>query len=820
MAHVSTISLRGVRVHNLQGIDVDIPIGKLTAVTGVSGAGKSSLVFDTLFAEAQRRYLQSFSVGIRQQLERFDRPDADSIGDLPPAIAVRQRRGGGPAGRATVGSLTELDSWLRLLVARGGTVHCPRCQQAVRPATVEDVRAAIDGLPPGQRVTVAFPSRPDPDQDVAAWTAALLEEGFVRVHIDGRLIRLDEAAVPELKEDSDAFVVLDRIETGAVNVERLRDSVETAFSRGQGRLVLLTENATVAQAFDRRWRCPGCDVPVPEPNRRLLDCDDPLGACPTCRGTGIASSAVQRGKRIHGAAPCPACNGRRWNDQALTVRLHGKNIAELSSFTLDELAQFVDMVAAAPTSRAARDQLQRRLTFLRDVELGYLTLLRPDKSLGAGERIRLQLCAALANNLVGALYLLEEPSSGSHPRDAAKIIAPLRRLCGTGSTVVMIEHHEEFIRAADHVIDLGPGAGEEGGRVAAQGPVETIMAAADSATGEYLHGDSDTPPSQRRRPQQWLHLRNVRLHNLQDVSVDIPLGVLCAVTGVGGAGKRSLIQHALYPCLALAKQHKQRPEAPAGATVQGAGQVADVVLIDQEPLPRTARSNAATYLKIFDDIRALFAAAAEAKIRGFGPGHFSFNQPGGRCDACEGQGTLTVDMQFLADVAMTCPECHGTRFKHDILNVKVRSLSIAEVLDLTVREAFRFFRAQRGIEARLKWLLDVGLEYLRLGQPTETLSGGESQRLKLAGHLASSRKPRGLFILVEPTAGLHPADIDRLLGCLDGLVQAGHSIVCLDNHRRLVQNADYVIALGPGAGKHGGRIVAQGTPEEAGTDGQ
>ena len=819
MSHVPTISLRGVRVHNLQGIDVDIPLGKLTAVTGVSGAGKSSLVFDTLFAEAQRRYLQSFSVGIRQQLERFDQPDADSIGDLPPAIAVRQRRGAWPASRATVGSLTEVGDWLRLLVARAGDVHCPRCQRPVRPATVEPVRAAIDALPAGQRLTIAFPSRPDQDQTVAAWAAALREEGFVRLQVDGNPVRLDQTPAPVLKDDSNVLVLVDRIEAGKTSAERLRDSLETAFARGQGRLALLLDGEGVDERFfDRRWRCPNCDVPVPEPQPRLLDCFDPLGACPQCQGTGLATSGAVSGKRAarsDDVAPCPDCLGLGWNEQALSIRLQGKNIAELSSMTLDELAQFAESRAATPESRAPREQLLRRLAFLRDIELGYLSLVRHDRSLGAGERLRLQLCAALTNDLVGALYLIDEPSAGLHPRDTTRLLPPLRRLCEAGSTVVMIDHHPDFIRAADHIIDLGPGAGEEGGRVVAQGSVTTVIEAADSVTGGYLNDESEAPTTRRpRTAQHWLQMRDVTLHNLRNLSVDIPLGVLCAVIGVGGAGKRSLIQHTLFPCLARAKEHKNAPVSPAGAKVQGSGQVADVVLIDQEPLPRTARSNAATYLKIFDDIRALFAAAADAKIRGFGPGHFSFNQPGGRCDVCEGQGTLTVDMQFLADVIMTCPECHGSRFKKEILSVKVRSLSIAEVLNLTVREAFRFFRAQRGIENKLKGLLDVGLEYVRLGQPTETLSGGESQRLRLAGHLSASRKPRCLFILIEPTAGLHPADVEQLLGCFDGLVQAGHSILCVDNQLRLVRGADYLIELGPGAGVHGGRVIAHGTPQE------
>jgi excinuclease ABC subunit A len=413
------------------------------------------------------------------------------------------------------------------------------------------------------------------------------------------------------------------------------------------------------------------------------------------------------------------------------------------------------------------------------------------------------------------LYLLDEPAAGLHPRDLDKLIAHLCQLRDAGNTVVAIEHHAALIRAADHIIDLGPGAGEEGGRIVAQGLPESFKGASESVTGEFLSGAAAIAvPTSRRRPQHWLHLQGATLNNLQDLAVAFPLGVLCAVTGVSGAGKSTLVEQTLFPCLAKVKGKKAGVVPPAGADLRGAGQIEDVLLMNQEPLPRSARSNPATYLKIFDDIRDLFADTAEAKIRGFGPGHFSFNQPGGRCEVCEGQGVLTVDMQFLADVTMTCPECQGSRFKKDILNVKVRSLNIAEVLNLTVRESFRFFRAQRGLQRKLKWLLDVGLDYVRLGQATDTLSGGESQRLKLAGHLASNRKPRCLFILVEPTAGLHPADTQCLLDCFDRLVQTGHTVLVIEHNLDVIKCADHVIDLGPGAGPEGGRVVATGTPEE------
>lgn len=810
------ISLRGVRVHNLRNIDVDIPLGKLTAVTGVSGAGKSSLVFDTLYAEAQRRYLQSFSVAIRQQLERFDQADAEKIGDLPPAIAVRRTSA---LSRGTVGSFTEIVEFLRLLMTRAGTVHCPNCGQPVTPQRLEEVLATVQAMPAGRQLSVAFPSRPEAGQEIAAWAAGLREDGFVRLQIGDQLVRLAEQAAPALPKDGTPWVIVDRIETGKIATDRLRDSLETAFTRGRGRLAIV--DGAAVQNFDRSWRCPRCNTPCPEPQPRLLDYEDPLGACPHCHGAGVEPAApARRGKPADGdgipsATPCASCNGRRWNEQALCIRLAGKTIADLSALPLRELADVVNQTPARSDTAAVIEQLQRRLRFLLDGELGYLHLLRSMNTLAGGERQRLLLGAALTNNLVGALYLLDEPSAGLHSCDLDKLIAHLCQLRDAGNTVVVIEHHAALIGAADHIIDLGPGAGEEGGRVVAQGPPESLKGVSESVTGEFLSGAAAIAvPTSRRRPQHWLHLQGATLNNLQNLTVDFPLGVLCAVTGVSGAGKSTLLEQTLFPCLAKAKSKKVGVVPPAGGDLRGAGQIEDVLLMNQEPLPRSARSNPATYLKLLDDIRDLFADTAEAKIRGFGAGHFSFNQPGGRCDVCEGQGVLTVDMQFLADVTMTCPECQGSRFKKDILNVKVRSLSIAEVLNLTVREAFRFFRAQRGIQRKLKWLLDVGLDYVRLGQATDSLSGGESQRLKLASHLASSRKPRCLFILIEPTAELHPADTQCLLDCFDRLVQTGHTVLVIEHNLDVIKCADYVIDLGPGAGPDGGRIVATGTPEE------
>jgi len=804
------LALRGVRVPNLKNIDVDIPLHRLTVVTGVSGAGKSSLVFDTLYAEAQRRYLQSFSVYTRQFLERFDKPDADTIGDLPPAVAIR-RTSASTSSRVTVGSLAEIDPHLRLLFARAGVVVCPGCGQRVPAHRAEDVLVALQAMQAGTHAAIAFPVDPTlSDRDI--WQS-LLEEGYHRIQIGDKIYRLDEESAPPLKSTERAWVLLDRIEIGKTPAERVRESTDAAFRRGNGRLGVLTDNQEIV--FDQRHFCPRCDRLFPAPTPRLFDPGDPLGACGTCDGTGTQKKSP---------ADCPACNGSRFNADALAVRFDDLNIADWQSLTLSEATQRIEKVQEADEGANVQlAQLRSRLQTLAGLDLGHLALRQPASTLADGALRRIALASALASNLVNVLYLIDEPTVGLHARDIGKLCDALTQLRNRGNTVVVIEHERAILAVADHVIDLGPSAGEDGGNVTYHGPPNGLTTAAEYPTSDFWTGRSYVEcPERRRTPTGWLKLSGVSTNNLQNLDVAFPLGILCAVTGVSGSGKRSLVEESLYPALCLAKKKKSgavphpRPlsQGERGEMrVAGAHQINDVVLLDQTPLTRSARSNAATYLKIFDEIRDLFSQAIDAKIRNYAPGHFSFNQPGGRCETCEGQGSLNIDMQFLADVRTICPDCHGRRYRKEILAIKVRSLSIAEVLDLTVREAFRFFRAQPAIEKKLKVLLDVGLEYVRLGQAVETLSGSACQRLKLAGHLASSRKTGCLFLLIEPSAGLHPSDVVNLLDSFERLLTAGHSLIVVENDSDIIKSADWVIELGPEGGKNGGRIVAAATPE-------
>ncbi|GIW86918.1 MAG: UvrABC system protein A [Isosphaeraceae bacterium] len=903
----AVMRLRGVRVHNLKGIDLELPRHRWIAVTGVSGSGKSSLAFDTLYAEGQRRYIETFSPFIRQFLEKLDKPDADAIEGLPPAVAVAQRMTRRSA-RSTVGSVTELQDALALLFARLGTVHCPACDAAVRPMNPDDVIRAIEALPDRARYQVGFPLDLTPETDRAALVASLREQGFIRAIGSGGAIDLANPEA-ELPEEGPVDVIVDRLVRGSEPVGRLRDSIETAFARGLGRLRLIHDGAT--QSFIRGWRCGSCGVSVAPPDPRQLRPNNPLGACPTCQGFGrvieldltrvvpdpsrsLADGAIapwqtpayrewqdelmawaprvglptdrpfkrlsdaqrqlvvegdssfaglrgffryleRKSYKMHirvflsrwrGQVVCPACHGARLRPESLRIRLAGRNLAQLMAEPITALRKFVAEFAESRSAlgEAVRGRVLQgvlaRLVYLDEIGLGYLTLDRPARTLSAGEARRVQLTAALGSGLVNTLYVLDEPSIGLHPRDIGRLVDAIGRLRDAPNSVVVVDHEETLMRAADVLVDIGPGAGESGGRVLFVGPPDRAGEVEASVTGAFLSGRRRLPVARtHRKPSGRLRLEGASGHNLKEIDVEFPLGVFCVVAGVSGSGKSTLIEETLYPALVRRLKKQYLPAEPYRG-LRGARALSDVVLIDASPIGRTARSNPATYVKAFDEIRRTFAETDEARLRNYGPGHFSFNVEGGRCSACEGNGYLSVNMQFLPDVLMRCPECRGRRFRPEVLEITYRGKNIAEVLDLTAREAFGFFKNRPGIQMALRPLIDVGLDYLRLGQPASTLSGGEAQRLKLAANLAAPKVVLGsgetihtLFLLDEPTSGLHPADVARLIDCLNLLADQGHSLIVVTHDLNLMAAADWIIELGPEAGAGGGRVVAEGTPE-------
>ncbi len=897
------------RVHNLKGIDLDLPLGRLIVMTGVSGSGKSSLAFDTLYAEGQRRYIETFSAYTRQFLEKLDKPDADSIDGIPPAIAVAQgvsRR----SSRSTVGTVTEIHDHLALLYARAGVVVCVTCGHTVEPATPATVEKAIEALPEATRYLVVYPLDVRPESDRAALADALREDGFTRVMVGGQVVALDAGPLPE-NEGATIDVVVDRLVSGSDRSGRRLDSIETAFARGLGRCRLIHEAA--ATTFYQGRRCGNCGRDYPEPDPKLFRYNNPMGACPACEGFGrvidleldrvvpddsksIRDGAIapwstpayrgmlqnlldlapalgvptdrpfrrltpeqvgavvegspehafpglrgffrwleRRSYKLHvrvflsrwrGYRTCPECHGARLRPESLAVKVGGLDIAAVSARKVREARAFLegvsDALGAHPVGRHVLTQIRTRLDYLDRIGLDYLTLDRPARTLSGGESQRVALTSALGSGLVNTLYVLDEPSVGLHPHDVGRLIAIIQKLRDAGNTVVVVEHDQAIVRAADWVVDIGPGAGASGGTVLYVGPPGEMDAAQGSVTADFLSGRRSVSAPERRRSAERGHLRltGAKGHNLKNIDIDFPLGMLCVVTGVSGSGKSTLIEETLYPALRRRLGHEALPAEPHGE-LSGTGAIDDVVLVDQTPIGRSGRSNPVTYLKAFDEIRKTFATTHEAKIRNYGPSRFSFNVAGGRCNACEGNGFQTIDMQFLPAVLIRCPECQGARYRPETLQIAYRGRNIAEVLELTVREAFVFFRHRPKVQARLRPLLDVGLDYVRLGQPASTLSGGESQRLKLASYLSvtpgaitrAAGKSHTLFLLDEPTTGLHPADTLKLLDALNSLLVLGHSLIVIEHSPEVMVCADWIIDLGPGAGDEGGRIVAQGTPE-------
>ncbi len=823
---MNAIVIRGAREHNLKNLSLEIPRNALVVITGVSGSGKSSLAFDTLYAEGRRCYLESLSAYARQFLDQRAKPDVDAIEGLSPAIAIEQR-GTTTSLRSTVGTVTEIADYLRLLYARVGTPYCPTCERPLARHSVPQIVDQIFGLPEGSRVHVLAPIRVQKAHHLGNTLRELRLAGFVRVRLDGMLYELSEESLSLHHPPTSIDLVVDRLAVKSGIARRLADSLETAFRYGHD-MVKLVIDEHEERLYTQRLLCPACGFTYPDLTPGFFSPNSPEGACPACDGLGIqAAQKPGRKTTLSSSAgadlaprtvPCPVCSGTRLRKESRGVRIHGRSIAELSALSVAAASSFFDTLAftgqqaqiAAPLCHA----ISSRLRFLREVGLDYLTLDRPAATLSGGEAQRVRLATHIGAGLSGVLYVLDEPSVGLHPRDTTRLLAALRRLRDRGNTVIVVEHDRDTILAADHVIDLGPGAGEQGGMLLAAGTPQEVMHAPASLTGRYLSGQVTIPlPAQRRQARQWLTLTAVSRHNLKNLTVAFPLGTLTCVTGVSGSGKSTLVIDVLFPALS---HLLHRAPAPAQGLPYLAGweHLDKVICVDQAPIGRTPHSNPATYLGLLTPIRDLFAQLPEARARGYKPERFSFNVKGGRCEACEGNGIVAVEMHFLPDMYVVCDVCHGSRYNRETLEVQFRGKNIAHVLDLTVSEALEFFEDIPTVRPWLETLRAVGLAYLRLGQPAPTLSGGEAQRLKLAKALGRRSTGRTLYILDEPTTGLHFADIHQLLATLQLLVEAGNTVLVIEHNLDVIKTADFIIDLGPEGGDQGGEVIASGTPEE------
>ncbi|MAI69623.1 MAG: excinuclease ABC subunit A [Rhodopirellula sp.] len=917
------ISIRGCRVHNLRNVDIDIPRGKLIAICGLSGSGKTSLALDTLYAEGQRCYIESFSAYTRQFLQRLDKPDCDAITGIPPAIAVT-RAGGSRTNRSTVGTATEIADHLRLLFAKAASLYCFGCGEPVRrddPATIAET---LQQLPTGSRTMIGFPVWMPSRKDASEILLGLQQEGYLRLVAGGEMFHLSESDRSRLakkvgRKGNEFIVIVDRV-TSDAELSRLTESLETAMAEGHGRAVLLASSGSnmpgksieidgknwIKRTVSESRRCDGCDIDYPAPVPRLFNFNNPLGACPTCEGFGdivdfdmelvvpdkslsLAEGAIapwnspayqheldellelsddyeiptdipfkklkkkhlklirhgvperkfggldgffawlERKKykmhvrifasRYKSYRPCEDCTGKRFKPEALAYRLENRNIADVLTMQADEAATFFQQLDLETRESKIADepirQLTDRIRYLQEVGLGYLQLDRTLRTLSGGETQRVALTSALGSSLVNMLYVLDEPTAGLHGSDVERLSKTIIGLRDRGNTVIVVEHDETMIRVADHIIEVGPAAGNAGGKIMFEGTQTEMLANKESLTGQFLTGERGWSLRDRepRKPRGFISLKGASGHNLKNVDVEFPLGLLCLVTGISGSGKSSLVQDTLYGAIRQTKHGEAAKPLPF-KSITGLSQIEDCMLIDQSPISRSPRSAPVTYVKAFDPIRKVFADTVDARTRNFGPGHFSYNSVKGQCPQCEGAGVIQIDMQFLADVSMQCPACRGSRYREEILTARYRDRSIADVLEMSVREASIFFRGHEKVQQRLKRMLDVGLDYIKLGQPATTLSSGEGQRLKLAAFLSSTARKRTLFILDEPTTGLHFADIVRLVDCFDALLKDGHGLVIVEHNSLLMQAADYLIDLGPEAAEKGGTIVAQGTPKQ------
>ncbi|MCI5564215.1 MAG: excinuclease ABC subunit UvrA [Clostridiales bacterium] len=914
------IIVRGAREHNLKNVSIEIPRNKLIVFTGLSGSGKSSLAFDTIYAEGQRRYVESLSSYARQFLGQMDKPDVDAIEGLSPAISIDQKTTARNP-RSTVGTVTEIYDYLRLLYARVGVPHCPQCGKEIRQQTVDQMTDAILALPEGTKVQLLAPVVRARKGEHTKLLEDARRNGFVRARIDGEMYELDDVPQLDKQKKHQIDLVVDRLIVRDGVRQRLTDSLETAMRQSGGLAAAQIVPDGEEMLFSQNYACPDCGVNIEELTPRMFSFNNPYGACPACSGLGVLvkvseelvvpdktkslnqgaiscmgwNSGGESGSTAHmmfsalaehygfsmdtpyqdlpaavrkvilygggsqkykiklesgeyrttfegvitslerryretqsdgmkaayeeymAQETCPVCGGRRLKPEALAVTVGGENIAQASEWNIRRARAFFgglsfsekDGMIAAPILR----EVDARLGFLCDVGLEYLTLSRGAATLSGGEAQRIRLATQIGSGLMGVLYILDEPSIGLHQRDNARLLATMRHLRDLGNTLIVVEHDEETLRSADYLVDIGPGAGEHGGHIVAQGTVQDVINTPGSITGQYLSGQKRIPiPAARRAPTAWLTVRGAREHNLKNIDVRFPLGVFCCVTGVSGSGKSSLVNAILYGALAheLNRARSRRADFDG---IEGVEQLDKIINIDQSPIGRSPRSNPATYTGLFDLIRRVFAQQTEAKIRGYKENRFSFNVKGGRCEACAGDGLLKIEMHFMSDIYVPCEVCHGKRYNRETLEVKFKGLSIADVLDLTVEEAMRVFENHEPIMVKLRTLYDVGLGYMRLGQPSTTLSGGEAQRVKLATELSRRATGRTIILLDEPTTGLHVDDVSRLVTVLQRLTDAGNTVLVIEHNLDIIKTADYLIDLGPEGGDGGGTVVAQGTPE-------
>lgn len=823
MRCVDMIRIRGARTHNLKSISLEIPRNQLVVITGVSGSGKSSLAFDTVYAEGRRRYVESLSAYARQFLDQRAKPDVDAIDGLSPALAIEQR-GTATSLRSTVGTVTEIADYLRLLYARVGTPYCLQCHRAIVRHSVPQIVDQVQNLSENTRVQVLAPVHLTQAGNFLGTVRELRQAGFVRIRVNGAMCEIAEEQTFPRSAPADFDLVVDRLVVKSGVARRLADSLETAFRYGKDVAKLLIGD-NEERLFTQRLVCPACGFAYPELIPSFFSPNSPHGACTACDGLGsqTVKRPMKKSKAVtseaENSAPetvsCPVCDGTRLSPESRGVRIDNRDIAQVGQLTIAEAQElFRTLAFQGPQAEIARPLCQEilaRLRFLLDVGLDYLTLARPAVTLSGGEMQRIRLATQIGGGLSGVIYVLDEPSIGLHPRDTTRLLTALQQLRDRGNSVIVVEHDRETILAADYVVDLGPGAGERGGELLAAGTPREILHSPASLTGQYLRGELTIPlPKQRRKPYQWLTLKEVSLHNLKQVTAAFPLGTLTCVTGVSGSGKSSLVLDVLYPQLQQALTKKGYDKR----LLTGWRQLEKVICVDQIPISRTPHSNPATYTGLFTALRELFAQLPEARVRGYGPDRFSFNVKGGRCEACEGDGVVAVEMHFLPDLYVTCDVCQGKRYNRETLEVRLRGKSIAEVLDLSISSALEFVGDIPTLRPRLETLRDVGLDYVRLGQATATLSGGEAQRLKLAKELSRKSSGQTLYLFDEPTTGLHFADIQRLLTIFNLLVEAGNTVVVIEHNLDVVKTADFILDLGPEGGAQGGEIIATGTPEE------